>query len=1162
MSGVSKACCTIPPVIAKGYQPKGEYKTINGLKTYVTGPETATKAILVIYDIFGFFPQTLQGADILSTSSTQKYRVFIPDFFEGEPADITWFPPQTNDHKAKLGNFFQTKAAPPKTLSKIPGVVSEANALAPSSPSSSGSFASWSILGFCWGGKITTLASDSSNKTFKTAIQAHPAMLDPADAKQVNIPMALLASKDENPEDVAKFGANLQKDHYVETFPDQIHGWMAARSDLEDDREERSTSKPPRRKLPSRTHSEAVKKTQEAPDDSDISCDSSEYELTRKDIEMIFSGAPYFLLEKGKQEEWYPHVIFPFDDHDPSIQSLWDRRRLPYSSYTLSTLHAHLPVPKAWLIEGDTPVQLNSWTQTGSPRRASLDLGMYETPNMLSMNGKEPGSIGFHYFLEMPVADSVRFVGPPKASAEADFVRLSSLPAMTAYELMEHRKEPYGLCVDGTVHDRKQLLLEGPDAWKSIGVRNVDLRHLMARMQTLKDLRHDILHGEAAKTILDLEGVIDMYSGLFNNFLYPPPRFMTVEDEGPHSILTQIKALTTVLATPGAWYDFNLPEWRLRIGQILWERPPHGEGDFLNVPPSDKPWVSAGLERKWFLLQMILAAELLLRLDATVRVGLLRASHDLRISARDIQYFKRLRTSKVNWDMIAVRRLMDSFNFEYSPQADINPIRGSDESPSEAKVKESAWACNLTPEHVDRQIQGLLLFAESIGWPRIGELKEHFRSICRRGASQKLRYAFNQGLHNHVAGDQDCGNAMYSRSITYRPVLLRSVDQDSELSALTGWLTRTWLAGLVLPGSGICHLLMACLLENDANALATLGPIMNLYGGFSYAGKSWWSQECIVGRVLASLPGTDICMGWIGSDILPKEPRTSNVLDNTWFEVDVQDPPPCPGGPRIKQGKKISLKSTPVGLGDLTSGAFSLPVDSPDDQFSKVQIDLQSLAFEKIPPRNPDRNHALAAKPLIVFALRSGKKSLKTVSFHLTYNVRYISSHECRPPGSLVLYSAPSKKHKRSSSNLPMRRQSARLPGHPLHRSYSYEVVPIGSLPDKTASENRATNVEFYRALMWHKILVLDARGSPEQEAFARAWCASVGYHAIVGRVGRTCLACCIREARAVKVRVVIRVGDERSSRPSSTVSSRTNVALDLEQEEPTLPTVQASHSG
>lgn len=57
----------------------------------VTGPSDASKAILLIYDIFGYFPQTIQGADILATSGKDHhYQVFIPDFFEGKPADISW----------------------------------------------------------------------------------------------------------------------------------------------------------------------------------------------------------------------------------------------------------------------------------------------------------------------------------------------------------------------------------------------------------------------------------------------------------------------------------------------------------------------------------------------------------------------------------------------------------------------------------------------------------------------------------------------------------------------------------------------------------------------------------------------------------------------------------------------------------------------------------------------------------------------------------------------------------------------------------------------------------------------------------------------------------------------------------------------------------------
>jgi hypothetical protein len=55
----------------------------------VTGPKDASKGVLIIFDIFGFFPQTLQGADILSSSDAkQKYQVFMPDWFKGEPCPI------------------------------------------------------------------------------------------------------------------------------------------------------------------------------------------------------------------------------------------------------------------------------------------------------------------------------------------------------------------------------------------------------------------------------------------------------------------------------------------------------------------------------------------------------------------------------------------------------------------------------------------------------------------------------------------------------------------------------------------------------------------------------------------------------------------------------------------------------------------------------------------------------------------------------------------------------------------------------------------------------------------------------------------------------------------------------------------------------------------
>ena len=78
-SAQSKACCTVPPVVSNGYKEKGSFTTIAGMKTYVTGPSSAKSAILVVYDIFGFFPQTLQGADILAHADKEhQYQVIMP----------------------------------------------------------------------------------------------------------------------------------------------------------------------------------------------------------------------------------------------------------------------------------------------------------------------------------------------------------------------------------------------------------------------------------------------------------------------------------------------------------------------------------------------------------------------------------------------------------------------------------------------------------------------------------------------------------------------------------------------------------------------------------------------------------------------------------------------------------------------------------------------------------------------------------------------------------------------------------------------------------------------------------------------------------------------------------------------------------------------------
>ena len=47
------------------------------------------------------------------------------DFFDGSPADVYWYPTDNNKKTKKIGEFFLSQAAPPKTLKRIPKVLTE-----------------------------------------------------------------------------------------------------------------------------------------------------------------------------------------------------------------------------------------------------------------------------------------------------------------------------------------------------------------------------------------------------------------------------------------------------------------------------------------------------------------------------------------------------------------------------------------------------------------------------------------------------------------------------------------------------------------------------------------------------------------------------------------------------------------------------------------------------------------------------------------------------------------------------------------------------------------------------------------------------------------------------------------------------------------------------
>jgi len=187
------ACCTVPAVHSD-YTPKGSYKSFGGFqKVYVTGPEKSDNAIVAVYDIFGFFPQTQQGADMIASSL--KTTVYMPDFFEPkEPFPTSKHPPKSDQDKADLQAFFGPDGAAnaPPNIGKL---IKLAQTLKSNGVKHVGGY------GFCWGAKICILAGGDSTPLDAVAM-VHPAMLSSDDATKLTVPLAMYISGDEPVEEV------------------------------------------------------------------------------------------------------------------------------------------------------------------------------------------------------------------------------------------------------------------------------------------------------------------------------------------------------------------------------------------------------------------------------------------------------------------------------------------------------------------------------------------------------------------------------------------------------------------------------------------------------------------------------------------------------------------------------------------------------------------------------------------------------------------------------------------------------------------------------------------------------------------------------------------------------------------------------------------------
>jgi len=236
-------CCPteVKPAV-NNYKGFGKDEKIDGLyDMYVstTAEESSapTKAIILVYDIFGLTPNAKQLVDQLAVGCGKDYVVCVPDFMRGQAWDPSNVPPtadgkfpegvEPGDGVDVLFGWIMThpncKQDRNEEIEKIRGH------LLKSYPSLS----KFGMVGQCWGAKVALIAAKKPGLVDAVA-SCHGSFISKEDVEASTVPICMLNSKEE-PEtykteikpvlDSNAFAAK----NFFKDFPNMHHGWMATR---------------------------------------------------------------------------------------------------------------------------------------------------------------------------------------------------------------------------------------------------------------------------------------------------------------------------------------------------------------------------------------------------------------------------------------------------------------------------------------------------------------------------------------------------------------------------------------------------------------------------------------------------------------------------------------------------------------------------------------------------------------------------------------------------------------------------------------------------------------------------------------------------------------------------------------------------------------------
>ncbi|RYO74078.1 hypothetical protein DL766_003137 [Monosporascus sp. MC13-8B] len=359
-------------------------------------------------------------------------------------------------------------------------------------------------------------------------------------------------------------------------------------------------------------------------------------------------------------------------------------------------------------------------------------------------------------------------------------------------------------------------------------------------------------------------------------------------------------------------------------------------------------------------------------------------------------------------------------------------------------------------------------------------------------------------------------------------------------SATVSSHAMAFFSGLVLPGPTFPFLIMNALIDIDPDkATDDLALLTHLHPncGFQYKNSyTYWTSTCIVGKVLA--PTCLEVAGWVGpalptlslkgsqiARIRARRPRQRITLEDVTSMSERSDPlgPPA----ELYPVKEYTLLTPPDADYEYLTADASVRIE---------QVNLHALPDHhsgRSPPPPTPGTHAGGTRVFdasVQFAIDGASWPL-----NLNYDVSFVSAWPCSDgPHPLFfdyVYTTVTADEVVGVRDWGRPRRGG---GFGSFVSDSTGFTPVGSSsrqptaaqqqqqpPQKRdgADDEDDDDVE--------RVLVIEAFGPPDNEVLARAWCAHWGLSAVAADLGKTCMACAIREAYAATLTVVILVDDQ-----------------------------------